>query len=130
MGKTKNEVWLIGHAGKDAELKYIPSGKALVKFSLATGGGKKKDGSPYPTEWHNVVVWENEDCGSIGKGDLVEVRGRIQTRSWDDKKTGEKKYMTEIVATIVNFDGATPAKHVSDEAVAAGTEITDEDCPF
>jgi single-strand DNA-binding protein len=60
------------------------------------------------TEWHNVVLWQRlaEVAGEFcRKGDKVYVEGRLQTRSWDDKQTGEKKYMTEIVANELVFMG-------------------------
>jgi single-strand DNA-binding protein len=101
--KSVNKVILIGHLGKDPEVKYTPQGTAVAKFSLATNWrSKDKDGQWQDhTEWHNVVLWERlaEVAGEyLKKGRQVYIEGRLQTRSWDDKQTGQKKYMTEIVA--------------------------------
>jgi single-strand DNA-binding protein len=157
MSRTVNEVHLLGHAGRDAEVRYTPTDKLVVKFSLATGGGKKQDGGQYPTEWHNVIAWEQlgKHCECIRKGAEVEVWGRIQTRSWDDAKTGTKKYMTEIVAQKMQLDPADESQErppvserprqqsLSSELESARpapvrqaaycvqtTQITDDDIPF
>jgi single-strand DNA-binding protein len=101
--KSLNKVQLIGNLGKDPELSYIPSGDAVAKFSIATGERwKDKDGNMQErTEWHNIVAWRKlaEICGQyLKKGNKVYIEGKIQTRSWDDKNTGTKRYMTEIIA--------------------------------
>jgi single-strand DNA-binding protein len=136
MAYTINEVHLKGRVGKDAETKYTGGGKMVTKFSLATGGGKKKDGSgEWPTDWHNIVVWQKEEAAGIKKGAQVELWGRITTRSWDDRETGQKRYMTEIIANdlVINGDDA-PVKKVAKKnppaARPAEVEITDEDIPF
>ncbi len=97
-----NKVILIGNLGRDPELRTIPSGQAVAKFSLATNRRwKDRDGNRQDeTEWHNIVVWgrQAEIAGQyLSKGRKVYIEGRIQTRSWDDKETGQKKYMTEII---------------------------------
>ncbi|HLB00805.1 MAG TPA: single-stranded DNA-binding protein [Bacteroidota bacterium] len=102
-GKSLNKVILIGNLGKDPELSYTSSGIAVAKFSMATSE-KWKDAegnSQEKTEWHNIVAWRNlaEICGQyLKKGSKAYIEGKLQTRSWDDKNTGVKKYMTEIVA--------------------------------
>ncbi len=96
----KNVAILIGRLGSDPELSYTPSQKAVCKFSLATTSGKDQ------TDWHNIVAWEQqaENCAKfLAKGKVACVEGRITSRSWDDKKTGEKKYITEIIAYSVVF---------------------------
>ncbi|HVV81617.1 MAG TPA: single-stranded DNA-binding protein [Kofleriaceae bacterium] len=105
-----NKVILIGHLGGDPELKYTPSGAAVCEFRLATSESwKDKNGQRQErTEWHRIVVWGKiaEICGKyLAKGRQVYLEGRIQTRSWDDKE-GQKRYMTEIVATDVQFLGS------------------------
>ncbi len=103
MAGTVNRVILIGRLGKDPEIRSIPSGTSVAKFSLATDerftdkNGEKQD----RTEWHNVVAWGKlvEICGQyLRKGKLVFIEGSIRTDSWDDKETGVKKYRTEIIA--------------------------------
>ncbi|OFZ15172.1 MAG: single-stranded DNA-binding protein [Bdellovibrionales bacterium GWA2_49_15] len=105
-----NKVILLGRLGQDPELKYTPNGSAVCSFSLATSenwvdkGGQKQE----RTEWHRIVVWGKlgELCNQyLAKGRQCFLEGRIQTRSWDDKE-GQKRYMTEINATTVQFLGA------------------------
>jgi single-strand DNA-binding protein len=103
MAKSLNRVMLIGNLGKDPELRYTTSGVAVATFSLATNESwKDQEGNAQErTEWHNIVAWKKlaEICGEwLKKGKKVYIEGRIQTRSYDDKNTGTKKYITEIVA--------------------------------
>jgi single-strand DNA-binding protein len=103
MAKSLNKVMLIGNLGKDPELRYTTSGVAVATFSLATNESwKDQDGNLQErTEWHNIVAWKKlaEICGEwLKKGKKIYIEGRIQTRSYDDKNTGTKKYITEIVA--------------------------------
>jgi single-strand DNA-binding protein len=108
MAGTVNKVILVGRLGKDPELRSIPSGTSVAKFSLATDerftdkAGEKQE----RTEWHNVVVWGKlaEICGQyLRKGKLVYIEGSIRTDSWDDKETGVKKYRTEIIANTMQM---------------------------
>jgi single-strand DNA-binding protein len=97
-------------SGKDPEVKYTPSGTAVANFSVATGERyKDKDGQwQERTEWHNIVAWDKlaEIIGQyVKKGSKLYLEGRLQTRSWDDKNSGEKKYRTEIVATDISLLG-------------------------
>ncbi len=97
-----NKVILIGNLGRDPEVRSTPSGQPVASFTLATSRRwKDKNGQRQEqTEWHNIVVWgrQAEVAGQyLTKGKQVYVEGRLQTRSWDDKQTGEKKYRTEIV---------------------------------
>src|SRR5579872_4712450 len=103
MAKSVNKVILIGNLGKDPEVKYTPSGVAVAKFSIATNERYKDKGGEWQdrTEWHNLVAWQRtaEIVGEyVKKGSKVYIEGRLQTSSWDDKETGQKKYKTEIVA--------------------------------
>ena len=108
MAGTVNKVILVGRLGKDPELRSIPSGTSVAKFSLATDerftdkSGEKQE----RTEWHNIVVWGKlaEICGQyLRKGKLVYIEGSIRTDSWDDKESGQKKYRTEIVANTMKM---------------------------
>src|SRR3954453_23766177 len=103
MAGSVNRVILVGRLGKDPEIRSIPSGTSVAKFSLATDerftdkSGEKQE----RTEWHNIVAWGKlaEICGQyLRKGKLVYIEGSIRTDSWDDKETGQKKYRTEIIA--------------------------------
>jgi single-strand DNA-binding protein len=98
-----NKAVLLGHVGKDAELRYTNNGKPVATFSLATSEGwKDANGTQQErTTWHNIVAWDRlaEICGNyVKKGKQVYIEGRIQNRSYDDKE-GNKKYISEIVAT-------------------------------
>src|SRR5438046_4621125 len=101
--KSVNKVILIGNLGKDPEVKYTPSGTPVAKITLATNERFKDKSGEWQdrTEWHNVVLWQRlaEIAGEyLKKGGKVYIEGRLQTRSWDDKTSGQKKYMTEVVA--------------------------------
>lgn len=97
-----NKVILVGNLGRDPEVRSTASGQPVTNFTLATNrvyndrdGNRQKQ-----TEWHNIVCWgrQAEIAGQyLTKGKQIYVEGRLQTRSWDDRQTGEKKYRTEIV---------------------------------
>src|SRR4051794_5721164 len=110
MAASVNKVILIGNLGAKPELKYLPSGQAVCELRLATNETftDKNQQKQERTEWHRVVVWgkQGENCAQyLDKGRSVYLEGRLQTRSWDDKNSGEKRYMTEIVANTVQFLG-------------------------
>jgi single-strand DNA-binding protein len=155
MPKSVNKVILIGNLGKDPEVKYTPSGTPVAKLTLATNERFKDKGGEWQdrTEWHNVVVWQRlaEIAGEyLKKGSKVYIEGRLQTRSWDDKQTNQKKYMTEVVAQDLVLLGGRGEGSGGDDsggrsrgAAASGfdqrsaepepvnsTPISDEDIPF
>jgi single-strand DNA-binding protein len=110
MAASVNKVIIIGNLGAKPELKYLPSGQAVCELRVATNESftDKNQQKQERTEWHRIVVWgkTGENCAQyLDKGRSVYVEGRLQTRSWDDKTTGEKKYATEIVAQSVQFLG-------------------------
>jgi single-strand DNA-binding protein len=101
--RSVNKAILIGNLGRDPELRHTSSGKAVATFTVATNRSwTGSDGtSQEETEWHNIVAWDRlaEICQQyLQKGRKIYIEGRIQTRSWDDKQPGQKRYMTEIVA--------------------------------
>src|SRR5882672_7675236 len=103
MAKSVNKVILVGNLGKDPEVKYTPSGVPVAKFSIATNERFKDKSGEWQdrTEWHNIVAWQRlaEIIGEyVKKGSKVYIEGKLQTSSWEDKQSGEKKYRTEIVA--------------------------------
>lgn len=98
-----NKAFLIGNLGRDPEVRSTTSGQPVANFSIATSRRwKDRDGNRQEqTEWHNIVCFGRlaEIAGQyLSKGRQIFVEGRIQTRSWDDRNTGEKKYRTEVVA--------------------------------
>ena len=98
-----NKVILVGRLGKDPEIRSIPSGTSVAKFTLATDerftdkSGEKQE----RTEWHDIEAWDRlgEICGQyLRKGSLVYIEGTIRTDTWDDKETGQKRSRKKIVA--------------------------------
>lgn len=138
-----NKVILVGHLGKDPEVRYTQTGSAVGNFSLATSeqwndrDGKRQE----RTEWHNIVVWgkQAETCGQyLAKGRQVYVEGSIRTRSYDDK-SGNKRYVTEIVAQRIQFLGGGGGTRLAqqmdtapvDEMSVGGSQPPmDDDIPF
>jgi single-strand DNA-binding protein len=102
MTRGLNKVMIIGHLGKDPEMRYTPNGRAVTTFSVATNrswvtaeGDRKTD-----TEWFNVVAWGNlaEICAQyLSNGEQVYIEGRLQTHQWEDSE-GVKHASVEIVA--------------------------------
>jgi single-strand DNA-binding protein len=104
-----NKVILVGNLGKDPEVRFTPSGRAVAKFPVATTESwmDQENSRQERTEWHNIVVWgkQAESCGQyLAKGRQVFVEGSIRSRSYDDKE-GNKRYITEIVAQRIQFLG-------------------------
>ena len=143
MAKSLNKVMLIGNLGRDPELRYTTSGVAVATFGLATNESwRDQDGNVQEkTEWHNIVAWRKlaEICGEwLKKGKKVYVEGRLQTRSYDDRNTGTKKYMTEIVAdNIIMLDsrgstaeGGGPPPSSGGSRAPSSEPKEDDDLPF
>lgn len=137
-GKSLNKVTLIGNLGKDPELSYTPSGVAVAKFSVATGERwKDQEGNVQEkTEWHNIVAWKKlaEICGQyLKKGSKVYLEGKLQTRSWDDKTTGVKKYMTEVIADDLIMLDSKGGSGASESPVPSESRVAEpekDDLPF
>jgi single-strand DNA-binding protein len=138
MSKSLNKVMLIGHVGKDPEVRFTGSGTPVASFSLATNESwKDAEGNLQErTDWHNIIAWKKlaEICGEwLKKGSKVYIEGRIQTRDYEDKNTGAKKYITEIIAStmIMLSDnrnaGAAPAEGSAPSKAAAASN---DDLPF
>jgi single-strand DNA-binding protein len=102
MTRGLNKLMIIGHLGRDPEMRYTPSGRPVTTFSVATSRSwHSADGERHEeTEWFNVVAWGNlaEICNQhLHKGQQVYVEGRLQTRRWEDTE-GNKHFTTEVVA--------------------------------
>ena len=114
-----NKVILIGHLGKDPDVKYLPNGTVVASTSLATSERYQKDGEwKENTEWHNIVAYAKaaEILGEhFKKGTLTYIEGKLRTRSWE--KDGAKKYITEIVAFAVKNLSPKSTKDDQDEEV-------------
>jgi single-strand DNA-binding protein len=103
-----NKALIIGNLTRDPELKALPSGIQVASMAVATNRvWKDKNGAKQEAvDYHNIVVFGRQAETSaqyLKKGQQVMVEGRMQTRSWDDKSTGEKKYRTEVVADRIQF---------------------------
>ncbi len=149
-----NKVILIGNLGRDPEVRYTPNGLAVANFSIATTEAwkdKQSGENQEKTEWHRISMYSRlaEIAGEyLKKGSKVYIEGRLQTRKWQDKNTGQDRYTTEIVAdsmqmldsknsttTSQEFTSATslPTQEKSHRAEALQPEITDhidDDIPF
>lgn len=117
MSRSLNKVMLIGNLGADPEIRTIPSGSRVASFSVATSrtwnsaSGQKQE----KTEWHRCEVWNSRKDGPglveviekyLKKGARVYVEGSIEYRSYEDKKDGTTKYITEIkVRDLVMLGG-------------------------
>lgn len=104
MARGVNKVILIGNLGKDPEMRYTPSGLAIANLTIATSESWKDKQSgemQERTEWHRVVMYQRtaEIAGEyLRKGSKIYIEGRLQTRKWQDKTTGQDRYTTEIIA--------------------------------
>ena len=108
MASSLNKILLIGHLGKDPEVRSTQNGTEVCNFSMATSERwKDKQSGEWTekTEWHRVVVWGSKagPCGQyLSKGSQVYVEGKIETRKWTDRD-GQERWSTEIVAQRVLF---------------------------
>ena len=157
MAKSVNKVILLGNVGKDPEIRSTPGGTMVANFTLATSDRQKDAQGNWQdrTEWHNLVAFTRlaeivRDY--VKKGSKLFVEGKIQTRSWDDKESGQKRYRTEIIvndlsllsgredagsggysrgsgqsSSTASFDQRPQGGH---DDFAQSTEISDEDIPF
>jgi single-strand DNA-binding protein len=103
MSRGLNKVMIIGHLGRDPEMRFTPSGKPVTTFTVATSRTwSSTDGEKHvETEWFNVVTWGNlaEICKQyLLKGQQVYIEGRLQSRRWEDSE-GVKHTSVEIVAS-------------------------------
>ena len=143
MARSLNKVLLIGNLGRDPEVRYTPSGVAVATFTVATNESwKDQEGNQQErTEWHNIVAWRKlaEICGEwLKKGKKVYIEGRLQTRNYDDKNTGTKRYITEIVAdNLIMLDSRGAQGEATQQAAPPSAEepfaqgaSKDDDLPF
>jgi single-strand DNA-binding protein len=155
MAKSVNKVILLGNVGKDPEIRSTGGGTMVANFTLATSDRFQDPQGNWQdrTEWHNLVAFKRTAeivRDYVKKGSKLYIEGKIQTRSWDDKESGQKRYRTEIIvndlsllsgreegaggysrsssqAAPANYDQRTPA---AADDFAQTAEISDEDIPF
>jgi single-strand DNA-binding protein len=110
MARGVNKVILVGNLGKDPETRYMPSGKPVTSFSIATSeawNDRQSGERQERTEWHNIVMFEKlaEIAAEyLRKGSQVYVEGSLRTRKWQDKD-GQDRYSTEIRADTMQMLG-------------------------
>jgi len=143
-----NKVILVGHLGKDPEVRHLDGNVTVASFPLATSETFNKDGKRVEqTEWHNIVMWRGlAEVASkyLQKGKLVYIEGKLRTRSFEDKE-GNKKYTTEVVAENFTMlgrksdfeapqNGNNGDKSTSSSNAAANEDLSldplDDDLPF
>jgi single-strand DNA-binding protein len=144
-----NKVILIGNLGKDPEVRYTPNGLAVANITIATTESwkdKQSGENQDRTEWHRVVMYSRlaEIVGEyLRKGSKVFIEGRLQTRKWQDKNSGQDRYTTEIIADSLQMldskgaggsyaDAAAPAAKTSAAEMpqAEPVDSFDDDIPF
>jgi single-strand DNA-binding protein len=154
MEKSVNKVILLGNVGKDAEIKSTPSGTMIANLTLATSDRFQDQGGNWQdrTEWHNLVAFKRTAeiiRDYVKKGSKLYVEGKIQTRSWDDKETGAKRYRTEIIVNDLSLlsgreEGSSGGYSKSSgssssydqrgpqpvDDISQSAEISDDDIPF
>ncbi len=154
MAKSVNKIILLGNVGKDPEIRATGGGMMVANFSLATTDRAKDATGNWAdkTEWHNLVAFQRTAeivRDYVKKGSKIYVEGKIQTRSWDDKNSGEKKYRTEVIVNDLvllsgkgeggdgggsyNRGGSSSydqRNSTNSDELVNSTEITDDDIPF
>jgi single-strand DNA-binding protein len=158
MARSVNKATLIGNVGKDPEIRSTPSGTMVATFGLATSDNQKDAQGNWQehTEWHNLVAFKrNAEIvrDYVKKGSKLYIEGKIQTRSWEDKETKQKRYRTEILvnelvllsareegaggsrpassgSSAASFDQRPQAAADASDDYTQQTEISDADIPF
>ena len=110
MAKGVNKVLLLGNVGKDPEVRASQGGMTIATFGLATADRQKDQTGQWvdKTEWHNLVAFGRTAeivRDYVKKGSQIFVEGKIQTSSWDDKESGQKKKRTEILINELSLLG-------------------------
>ncbi len=162
MARSVNKVTLLGNVGKDPEIRSTPGGTMVANLTLATSDRQKDAQGNWQdrTEWHNLVAFTRTAeivRDYVKKGSKLYIEGKIQTRSWDDKESGQKRYRTEILvnelvllsgreegsggaggysrpaaasgSSSASFDQR-PAAAAGHDEYAQSAEISDDDIPF
>jgi single-strand DNA-binding protein len=136
MSRGLNKVMIIGHLGRDPEMRYTPSGRPVTTFTIAvsrswnTADGERRT----ETEWFNIVAWGNlaEICKQyLYKGQQIYIDGRLQTRRWEDKE-GQKHTSVEVVANEMMMlgdrrDSSSQTQESAEQTDDVATPMADED---
>ena len=143
MTASMNKVILMGNLGKAPETRTLESGVVMCRFPIATSEtykNRKSGEKTSHTEWHNVVLWRGlaEVAEKyLNKGDKILIEGRIRSRSWEDKESGQMRFITEILADQMQMIGSVKkSSEGSNEAQEPSASfiqespIEQEDLPF
>lgn len=126
-----NSVRLIGRFGKDVTVRFSTAGKAITSGSIAVGGGKKKDGTEYPTHWIDIKAFGEigEALGECKKGDGIQItKGELQQERWDDKETGKAR--SKIAVVVWEFHNMAQKEEKPKSKPDYHIPEGDEDLPF
>jgi single-strand DNA-binding protein len=138
MSRGLNKIMIIGHLGRDPEMRYTPSGRPVTTFTVAVSRSwNTVDGERHnETEWFNIVAWGNlaEICKQyLYKGQQVYIEGRLQTRRWEDKE-GQKHTSVEIVASEMMMLGERRENNQAQELDTASEQpepaVDEDEFPF
>jgi single-strand DNA-binding protein len=156
MAKSVNKVILLGNVGKDPEIRSTGGGTMVANLTLATSDRYQDQQGNWQdrTEWHNLVAFKRTAeiiRDYVKKGSKLYIEGKIQTRSWDDKESGAKRYRTEIIVNDLSLlsgreEGSGGYSRTSSQSgapssydqrppagqddLAQSAEISDDDIPF
>ena len=142
-----NKVILVGNMGRDPEVRYTPNGMAVANITIATTEAwkdKQSGENQERTEWHRIVLYSRlaEIVGEyLRKGSKIYIEGRLQTRKWQDKNTGQDRYTTEIIADSLqmldskgaggnNMETASAKSNSSEAPQVEPVDNFDDDIPF
>jgi len=133
-----NKVILIGNLGRDPEVRYTPNGLAVANITIATTEAwkdKQSGENQERTEWHRVALYSRlaEITGEyLRKGSKVYIEGRLQTRKWQDKTTGQDRYTTEVIADslqMLDSKGAGGGQASQNDQAASGKSNSNSNSP-
>jgi len=139
MSRGLNKVMIIGHLGRDPEMRFTPAGRPVTTFTVATSRSwNSTDGERHnETEWFNIVTWGNlaEICKQhLTKGQQVYIEGRLQSRRWEDKE-GNKHTTIEVVANEMMMLGGkresgTDLGELNPEKDETESQMAEDEFPF
>ena len=137
MSASLNKVMLLGNLGKNPETRTLESGTVMCRFPLATTEtykSRKSGEKTSHTEWHNIVLWRGlaEVADKyLHKGDKVLIEGRIRSRSWEDKESGQMRYITEILTDQMQMLGSGKRNSEASASFIQESPIeSEDDLPF
>lgn len=133
-----NKVILVGNLGRDPELRYSPNGGAVANLSLATSlqwKDKNTGEKVEKTEWHRIILFRKLaeiDGEYLRKGSKVYIEGHLQTRKYQDKNTGQDRFITEVVVDELQMLDTQPVEHQSPQPPVDYPQQPDfdDDIPF